>query len=78
MNFDESLYRENESFEGPSKDVSLVECFVEEGASVERGGSGEDEGNSIGEKSQVGMKVQRELSKARQDLLWGQCSRSRM
>lgn len=49
LSFNESPYQENESPEGTSEDVSLVEERPGKGASAERGGSGECGRDSIGD-----------------------------
>lgn len=48
LSSDESPYRGNLSFKGPSKDVSLVKEHPGEGASTERGGLGEGRGDLEG------------------------------
>lgn len=50
LSSNESPYRENESFKGLSKDVTLVEELLSRGASIERGGLGEGGGGSIRDK----------------------------
>lgn len=57
LSSDESPNREDESLEGPSEDVSLVEEHLDEGASIKRGGSREGGGGSVGDEPQAEEEV---------------------